>query len=234
MSDLNLGKWSSCEDEFWPKATGDNPVLARKAFLKLWAAGTVGGLFAALMRSAATDIQHLALQPDWRYTLDVFLRYGYLAWFVFYFFLSNLRFEYEPPTVRSTVFDVTQSFGAFVAAVCLGFLLSGRDSNSFTRSSLAFAAANAAIVLLAGFAMSFGGGRAMTILRRAGLAAATVALIASVCQPFGPLRIINGTFVTLMLAVLWLVLLSFRAIRICELKPSSGTQSCARIESTAV
>lgn len=211
----------NCEDRFWPRAADENKTLARKAFLKLWVAGTVGGLFGALLRSVALDIQRMSLHPEWLYTADVFLRYAFLAWFVFYFLLSNMRLEYEPLSRGMATFDIVQSLCAFVAAVCLGFVLPTKDLAIRPDSSASFAAANVAIAVLAALSLCVGGGRAITTLRLSGLSAAAVGFIASVWQPVGPLQAGNRVIVSAALAFLWVILASFRRIRICQLRKSA-------------
>jgi hypothetical protein len=207
----------NCDEQFWPEPGPDNKILAKKAFLKLWVAGTVGGFFAALVRNVAIDVQKASLHPDWCYTADLLLSYGYFGWLIAYFFLSNLRLEYETPTTWAVIFDVTQSLCAFIAALCLGFVLPSRDFSSFPRSSGSFVAANAAIAILAVLSLSFGGGLAIMRLRWIALCASIIAIVAGLCQPFGTLHTLNRAIVSVMLAVLCVVLASFGYIRVCQL-----------------
>ena len=168
------------------------------------------------------DIQRASAHPDWCYTTDLFLRYAYLAWLVLYFMLSNLRFEYEPPSGWAAVFDLTQSLCAFVAAVCLGFVLPAGTIASITDSLYAFAAANAAIAVLAGLSLLVGGGRAIMRLRKWGFALSFVgALVSMLAAAFQPGRVLYLLTIFLLagtLVALWGVLASFGTIRICQLK----------------
>jgi hypothetical protein len=72
-------------------------TVPTKAFLVLWVGGTVGGFFSALMRSVPLHLGQLAWpsHANRAYTSDLVLRYGYLAWLIIYFGLSNSADEGE-------------------------------------------------------------------------------------------------------------------------------------------
>ncbi len=128
-------------------------VAAKRAFRSMWVAGTAGAFFTALTRNLPLHFQERSLSPDFLYTLDRFLRYGYLLWLLTYFFTSNL--ENEPDSVPEKwdiPFDVLQSVCALVAAFGLGFIVPG---SGFTVSSYRWAMgfANGAILVICIFSL---------------------------------------------------------------------------------
>ena len=55
---------------------------AKKAFKKLWAAGSAGAFFSAIIKSFPVDVQQIAWHGeriDWPATWDHIDRYGYLG-----------------------------------------------------------------------------------------------------------------------------------------------------------
>jgi hypothetical protein len=117
---------------FWTLMGQDRPpnndkkrTVFAKGFQKLWVAGTMGAFFTALARNLPVHLKQFAWPCDWNYTLDLFVRYGYLLWLLFYFLVSNIRIDDED-YVRSKwdiPFDVGQSACSLTAAFFLGFIL---------------------------------------------------------------------------------------------------------------
>src|SRR5919109_1743847 len=118
---------------------------ALKAFRDLWVAGTVGGFFAALVRSIPHDFGAFIKSADAIYGFDMILRYAYMFWFVAYFLVSNLNKE----SLRKgdVTFDVIQSVAAFAAAFALGIAVRG-EGFQVAQSLTAFGFANAAVLMI--------------------------------------------------------------------------------------
>lgn len=98
-----------------------------RAFRDMWVAGTLGAYFTALARNVPLHIQEIYFPPDWPYTFDVAIRYGYSIWFLAYFFVSH--FDNAPddvPKKRDISFDIIQSSFALWAIFWIGFALPGR------------------------------------------------------------------------------------------------------------
>ena len=93
----------------------------------MWVAGTLGAYFTALARNLPLHAQQWSWPPDIPYTLDLFIRYGYVAWLLTYFFVSNLdNTPDEAPRNKDIAFDVLQSVAALWAIFWIGFALPGR------------------------------------------------------------------------------------------------------------
>jgi hypothetical protein len=136
-----------------PTKNVSNRGKARLAFQNLWVAGTLGAFFVALATNLPSHILQFSWSPDPIYTISIYLKYGYLLWFLSYFFISNLKNEQqEQATKRDLFFDVTQSTVALISAYALGFIVSGVDLG-FT----AYIIANAAIFLICILSLCFYG-----------------------------------------------------------------------------
>ncbi|HVR08134.1 MAG TPA: hypothetical protein VMW75_08805, partial [Thermoanaerobaculia bacterium] len=53
---------------------------AKRALRRFWVAGTAGAFLSALARNLPLDIESTTSSPDWPYTIDLFIRYGYVFW----------------------------------------------------------------------------------------------------------------------------------------------------------
>jgi len=97
----------------------------RKAFQRLWVAGTLGAFFTALARNIPQDARKITRSlPLADSILDRSIRYGYLLWLLVYFFVSNVRNEQAAEVKREDLnFDVVQSFLSLIALYFLGFIL---------------------------------------------------------------------------------------------------------------
>jgi len=118
----------------------------KKAFQKLWVAGTLGAFFSALAKTLPGHLSEMTFQPNWLYTADVFIRYGYLSWSVTYFFTTHLRIDNPnyKPTRKDIVFDVIQSVLGLTGAVALGFVVTQPYS-----LNIAYGFGNGVILLIA-------------------------------------------------------------------------------------
>lgn len=156
-------------------------------FVRMWIAGTMGAYFTFLFRNLALDLPTFSIhEADCTYTLEVWIRYAYLLWFLAYFFGSNVRYE-RTKTILSAWdvgFDVTQAVIGIVAAYFLGFIVRAADGVFAKSTSSAVEAANGAIALICIFSLIFFGFRRkqdedvrkLNILRWCGLVSSLLAL----------------------------------------------------------
>lgn len=137
-----------------PKPFSDNLEFSR-TFAKMWIAGTMGAYFTFLFRNLAFDVPTFSFPGfECAYTLDVFIRYFYLFWFLAYFFASNVRHEGNKEIISwwDVGFNVAQASASFGAAYFLGFLTRSDTLLSHERSC-AVEAANGAIALICIFSL---------------------------------------------------------------------------------
>src|SRR5438874_1167547 len=88
-------------------AVSQKPVRASKAFQRLWVAGTLGAFFAALARNFPVDVRQIVYSFSWEFALNAVLRYAYLIWLIWYFFLSNMRSQSDDsPRNHEVAYDV--------------------------------------------------------------------------------------------------------------------------------
>jgi hypothetical protein len=124
-------------------------VRTKQAFQQLWVAGTLGAFFIAVARTLPGDIKQLVYSFNIDLGATTFLRYMYLGWLIWYFFLSNLRRQPDsPPYTNDIPFDVVQSVFALSAAFFLDFL----TPNAHHGIRVAFTAANLAIFIICALA----------------------------------------------------------------------------------
>jgi len=108
----------------WPPKNSEKRQAINKAFQELWVAGTMGAFFTAFARNLPGHFREFMWPPDWPYTIDRFTRYGYLLWFLAYFFISNFQNKQSKIVRGKDIFyDVLQSGGALVVAYVLGFVV---------------------------------------------------------------------------------------------------------------
>jgi hypothetical protein len=208
-------------------------AAAGKAFQTVWVAGTVGAYFSALTRSLPVHFRERTLTPDWPYTIDRFLRYGYVVWLLAYFITSNVLNQREPnpqatrPKRQFDIpldipFDVIQSFCALIAMFALGFTVAdaGFPYPSFR---LAYAFANGAIFVICLAALRWFRSVPPTevnVYRVVGL----IVSLASIGLSFA--RFQDATALTLFglsEAVLWAMLISYSWMRLRVQPSEEGT-----------
>jgi hypothetical protein len=122
--------------------------ILKTEFQTLWVAGTTGAYFAALASNLPVAIKEASRSPDFAYTVDRLLRYGYLLWLLVYFFMSNvLNKKRKVPSRQDIAFDIVQSTCALVAAYSLGFTTPEKplDPGSYI---FAFGITNATILVI--------------------------------------------------------------------------------------
>lgn len=122
----------------------------KQSFQELWVAGTQGAFFAAFAKNLPMDIHQFYKDPDPFFAVDRLVRYGYLFWFLAYFFISNFNNKKQSKTARRTdiLYDVAQSCSALLIAYFLGFV--GPTGFSLKH---AYAVTNGAVVLICGLSL---------------------------------------------------------------------------------
>lgn len=122
----------SSRNLFWQLMGGDRPPKSdkkrtdfAKGFQKLWVAGTMGAFFTAFVRNLPVHLQQFAWPCDWNYTIDLFVRYGYLLWLLAYFLVSTVGIDDESygRAKKDIAYDIGQSACSLTAAFFLGFIL---------------------------------------------------------------------------------------------------------------
>jgi hypothetical protein len=187
---------------------------AKRAFRAMWFCGTVGAFFAALTRSLPLHFLEASWPPDWFYTFDRLLRYGYLIWFLWYFIVSNINSQLETEPRRGDIpFDIIQSFAALFSAFALGFTVPG---SGFGPASFAYAMAfaNGAVLIICVASLvlfSRVPPTEVNFLRWIGLGAS----LFSIAIPW----MANGRKITLLLfalsqAILWITLVVYTRMRL--------------------
>jgi hypothetical protein len=77
-------------------------------------------------RNLPRDLRGTSLSPDGPYTLDLFVRYGYLIWMMLYFFTSAdityITLENKKHPNKDLVFGIVQSIFALSSQYWLGFV----------------------------------------------------------------------------------------------------------------
>lgn len=184
---------------------------ARRAFQKLWVAGTLGAFFTAFVRTIPVHFELRAWPPEALYTTDMVVRYGYLSWLLAYFFISNLENEQSTsiPKKWEITYDIVQSSSGLTAALFLGFIV----PVSFMPLT-AYSITNGAIFLICALSICwFNEGQPCEIIaiRYIGAGLSLLSVILSLVLPysFGSLVL----FLVLLIA-LWVVLLRFIHLRL--------------------
>jgi len=178
----------------------------------MWVAGTLGIFFTTLLRSIAIHIQQSSLSPNWFYTLDLFVRYGYLLWLLVYFFMSNLRID-QTSEKKDLPFDVIQSLVSWITLVALDFVVPGKGI-PHDRFRWAVTVANLTIIIIAGLALGWFPDKELRNIRLAGNGCAIVSLVV-VWLPF------HDVIVLLLVALFELLLLIVLAIYVRRRWPTA-------------
>ena len=173
---------------------------ARKELQKMWVAGTLGAYFTTLLRTLPVYLHQISSTPDWVYTFDLFIRYGYLAWFLIYFFMSNLRID--PTNANELRFDVIQSFASLTALVFLDFVVPGTGI-PLGEYWWAVTIANLTIIIIASLALYWFHDNRLTFIRIAGIVLALISIVVA-WLPFSALVTLSlvGVFEIALLLVL--------------------------------
>lgn len=187
-------------------------IDAIKAIQKMWVAGTLGIFFTTLLRSIAIHIQQSSLSPNWFYTLDLFIRYGYLLWLLVYFFMSNLRID-QTNEKKELSFDVIQSLASWTTLVALDFVVPGKGL-PHDQFRWAVTVANLTIILIAALALNWFPDLNLRTVRRAGIGCAIASLLV-VWLPFREVIVLG------IVGVLELLLLTVLAFYVCRRWPTA-------------
>ena len=192
-----------------PKASGDQKKEAWRALQRLWVAGTMGAFFTAFARNLPGHLGQIGWPIDVGYTLNIYLRYGYLLWLLLYFFASNLRVQSRgnEPDRHDILFDVVQSASALTAAYFLDFI-----TTSEHRGVAVFAWPNAAIIVISGLALCLFKGDGKQTIRVAGFLLALVSATFAILGTNHPSKVMGA--LTVLLALLFVVLWRFIGVRV--------------------
>jgi hypothetical protein len=183
-----------------PNLTDGRRLRGTKAFQRLWVAGTLGAFFSALARNFPVDVRQLVYSFTAEFALRAALRYAYLLWLIWYFFLSNMRSQADdPPTPREIAYDVLQSIFGLGAAFYLDFLVANEH-----HSIRAYMAPNISIFVICVLAFVwFGkGSTELQTARGVGAAVAGVSAIGTWFIPTDPWWVV-GVLLIPLTVLLW-------------------------------
>ncbi len=146
----------------------------KKAFRQMWVGGALGVYFTAVARNLLTDVFG---QPG---GLDEphIIRYGYVLWFLVYFFVTNLRIT-RPPDRWDVTFDVFQAVIGFLVAFALGFL-DRQEGFSFAHQANAVIASDLGIIGIAGVAIVLFPSRDLKLRRDVKLLLRVLAIVVAI------------------------------------------------------
>jgi hypothetical protein len=181
-------------------------IEVKKAFRQMWVGGALGVYFSAVARNLLTDVFGQAGGLDQPHRIDVIIRYGYVLWFLAYFFVTNLRITRAPEDWDVT-FDVIQAGIGFLVAFTLGFL-DRQEGFSFAHQAYAVIASDAGIIVIAGLAIVLFQSRGLHLLR--GIAI-VVAIVSASAAHFYPHDLTANAL--RLLPTLWVLLALFVWIR---------------------
>ncbi|HEV3076943.1 MAG TPA: hypothetical protein VHB47_21150 [Thermoanaerobaculia bacterium] len=123
---------------------------AKRALRRFWVAGTAGAFLSALSRNLPLDIESTTWSPEWPYTFDLFIRYGYMLWLLAYFFISSFSTEEDEVHLgKDIAYDILQSIFALGAVFCLGYVVRGAPDSWLIR----YAAPNIALLFMSVLAL---------------------------------------------------------------------------------
>jgi hypothetical protein len=190
---------------------------AKKEVQRLWVAGTVGAFFAAAFSSIPVHINLISSKPDWLYTLDLSIRYGYLLWLLVYFFMSNIRID-QSDNPKDLKYDLIQSVLSLTVLVALDFGVPGQGLRVGASYAEGITVANAAIIIIAGLALKWFPVDNLGGLRIAGLVLAGMSIIVA-WTPFSAVQVMG------VVAVLELILIGVLAVYVHRRWPRDSTSS---------
>jgi len=132
-----------------PERNAERRTAFAKALERLLLVSTSGAFFFALARSIPVHAQELTWPPNWIYTLDLFLRYLCLVWFLAYFFVSSVHNDKLKGSrdAKDLGFDALQSIAVLAATYALGFVLPDRGF-AFKDGLYPFVFSNAVVLLI--------------------------------------------------------------------------------------
>lgn len=187
----------------------------------------MGAFFFALLGTIPTDLRTVAWPPVLQPTLYGGLRYGYLIWFLAYFFIAALNDEENSGDVtsRDLLFGIVQGIASFTAVYGLGFILPDR---AYATAGLLLS--NLAILVICGFGLVLFSKRdrrstsGINRLRWIGVGAG----IAGMVVLWAPLPLtMTYVLLLLLLMVLWAMLAAYIRIRVDEAPRGPSEDPCA-------
>jgi hypothetical protein len=95
--------------------------------------GALGTLLFVIARNISVDVPSRAWPPDWAFTVDRFVRYGYLLWLTVYFLIAGVENKQSvnanQPRSCDIAYDAVTYVCAFSAAVFMGFIVPDIHTN---------------------------------------------------------------------------------------------------------
>jgi len=172
----------------------------KKAFRYMWVAGALGAYFIAVIRKLLTDFFGVPAPLTGLPIGDVLVRYGYVLWFLTYFFVTNLRLTADPDD-WDVPFDVIQGAIGLSVAFAMGFL-DQQQGFSFAHQAYAVIFADAGIIVIALLALCWFKKPKLKAIRLVGAAVAAASGVAAYLG--GP-----GWLTGVLLVGLWVLLVLF-------------------------
>jgi len=151
----------------------------------------------------------------------VIIRYGYVLWFLAYFFVTNLRITRAPDDWDVT-FDVIQAGIGFLVAFALGSL-DRQEGFSFAHQAYAVIASNVGIIVIAGVAIVLFRSRGLNLLR---VIAIVVAIVSASAACFYPYDLTANALLSL--PALWILFALFVWIRMKAMQVQAGVVRLSR------
>jgi len=177
--------------------------MDKKAFRKLWVVGVLGAYFIAVIKKLLTDFFGAPALPTGPPIGDLLVRYGYVLWFLTYFFVTNQRLDRDPEK-WDLPFDVIQAAIGFIVVFALGFL-DQQQGFSFAHQADAVIVANVGIIGIAGLALKWFPIPKVKTVKPLRLAGAAVAAASGVAAYLGAPSRVTGV----LLVGLWVLLVVF-------------------------
>jgi hypothetical protein len=172
----------------------------------------LGAFFAALARSFPVDLRQIVYSFNAKFALNGVLRYGYLLWLIWYFFVSNMRSQADDsPRDHEVAYDVVQSVFGLSAAFYLDFLVANEH-----HGILAYMAPNIAIFVICVLALRWFSNEAkeLQIARGVGAAVAAASAIGVCFIPKDPWWAV-GVLIIPFALLLW-PMWKFQQLRLAE------------------
>ena len=188
-------------------------VTAKSSFRDLWVKGVLSALFIAAIIHFILIITHNNA------TINLGTRYGYLLWFLAYFFTSNLKNEQSLCIEKWEItYDIGQSILAFISLYLLGFLIPDERYEVY-----AYVASNFSISLICAFSLVFfrkgNWGNGINTIRIIGIVIALISLAFSAAffmfVKSGSMQEVYIVFAVL-LGMMWCALLTYMYMRMVK------------------
>jgi hypothetical protein len=193
-----------------PTTAANRKLMYVRALERLLLTSTAGAFFFAFARNIPVHFNERSCDPNWTYTIDLFLRYGYLLWLLAYFLVSSASNDLldENRDCRSIFFDGAQAILALTAAYFLGFILQDPPYGLF-----ALAIANGVVLIICVLSLVFfrkRSTRGLNKLRVWGIVISGISIVVALVNAWGAPILIALLPLHLLLWLLWWVFLRIR------------------------